>query len=73
MDSGLEAVLCGAGISYLYEQQARPWLESGQLVSMLEEWLPEPEQWQLYYPNRQYMTCGLRACLDYIKSPLPTI
>ena len=73
MDSGLEAVLCGAGISYLYEQQARPWLESGQLISMLEEWLPEPEQWQLYYPNRQYMTCGLRAFLDYIKSPLPTI
>ena len=41
--------------------------------SGLEELLPEPEQWQLYYPNRQYMTCGLRAFLDYIKSPLPPI
>lgn len=71
MDSGLEAALCGAGVSYLYEQQAKPWLESGQLVTMLEEWLPEPEQWQLYYPNRQYMTCGLRAFLDYIKTAQP--
>lgn len=71
MDTGLEAVLCGAGVSYLYEHQCRPWLESGQLICVLEEWLPEPEQWQLYYPNRQYMTCGLRAFLDHIKTTQP--
>lgn len=69
MDAELDAVLMGAGAGYLFYDQVKPYLESGQLVSVLDEWLPERPGFQLYYPNRQYMSCGLRAFLDYIKAP----
>jgi DNA-binding transcriptional LysR family regulator len=67
-DSGLEAVLCGAGVGYLYYDQVKDHLASGRLINVLDEWLPERPSLQLYYPNRQYMSCGLRAFLDYIKA-----
>lgn len=68
MDAILEAVLCGAGIGYLYHQQVAAHLESGRLVPMLEAWLPELPPLQLYYPGRQYMPGPLRAFLDFIKA-----
>jgi DNA-binding transcriptional LysR family regulator len=69
LDSGLEAVLHGAGVGYLYDEQVKSYVASGQLVSVLQAWLPERPGFQLYYPNRQYMSAGLRAFLDYIKAP----
>lgn len=66
-DSVLEAVLNGAGVGYLYHEQVKTYLATGQLVSVLEDWLLERPSLQFYYPNRQYMPCGLRAFLDYIK------
>jgi DNA-binding transcriptional LysR family regulator len=68
LDSALEATLCGAGVGYLNYYQAKPYLESGKLVSVLESWLPERPNLQLYYPRSQYMSCSLRAFLDFIKS-----
>jgi DNA-binding transcriptional LysR family regulator len=68
LDSALEAALCGAGVGYLNYYQAKPYLESGKLVSVLESWLPECPNLQLYYPRSRYMSCSLRAFLDYIKS-----
>lgn len=69
LDSELDAVLLGAGVGYLYYEQVKEHLASGKLVSVLDEWLPERPNFQLYYPNRQYMPFGLRAFLDYIKQP----
>lgn len=66
-DSVLEGVLNGAGVGYLYHEQVKTYLATGQLISVLEDWLPERPSLQFYYPNRQYMPCGLRAFLDYIK------
>ncbi|MCW2477153.1 LysR family transcriptional regulator [Candidatus Symbiopectobacterium sp. NZEC151] len=68
MDSTLEAVLCGAGLGYLYYDQVKAHLANGTLVPVLEEWLPEFPSLQLYYPNRQYMPSPLRAFLDYVKA-----
>lgn len=67
MDAQLDAVLLGAGAGYLLEEQVSQYLQSGQLISVLEEWLPERPGFQLYYPNRQYMSCGLRTFLDFIR------
>jgi DNA-binding transcriptional LysR family regulator len=69
MDAELEAVLTGAGVGFLYYEQVKAYLENGQLISVLEDWLPERPGFHVYYPNRQYMSCGLRAFLDYIKAP----
>ncbi|CAI1529022.1 D-malate degradation protein R [Serratia quinivorans] len=67
MDSALEAVLCGAGLGYLYYEQVKEHLQSGKLAKVLDDWLPERPPLQLYYPNRQYMSGPLRAFIDYIK------
>lgn len=67
LDAVLDAVLSGAGAGYLIEQQVSDYLKSGQLISVLETWLPGRPGFQLYYPNRQYISYGLRAFLDYIK------
>ncbi|MEE4410260.1 MULTISPECIES: LysR family transcriptional regulator [unclassified Serratia (in: enterobacteria)] len=67
MDSALEAVLCGAGLGYLYYEQVKEHLQSGKLIKVLDDWLPERPSLQLYYPNRQYMPGPLRAFIDYMK------
>lgn len=67
MDTELEAVLQGAGVGYLLSEQVSEYLQNGQLESVLDEWLPSRPGFQLYYPNRQYMSCALRAFLDYVK------
>ncbi len=67
IDSALEAVLCGAGLGYLYYEQVKQHLQSGKLIKVLDEWLPKQPSLQLYYPNRQYMSGPLRAFIDYLK------
>ncbi|UGS41194.1 LysR family transcriptional regulator [Pseudocitrobacter corydidari] len=69
MDAELDAVLMGAGVGYLLCEQVNEHLHSGRLESVLEEWLPARPGFQLYYPNRHYMSCGLRAFLDFVKQP----
>ena len=67
VDAELEAVLMGAGIGYLLYEQIREYLDTGRLECVLETGAERPG-FQIYYPNRQYMSCGLRAFLDYVKT-----
>ena len=67
VDAELEAVLMGAGIGYLLYEQIKEYLDTGRLECVLEDWSTERPGFQIYYPNRQYMSCGLRAFLDYVK------
>ncbi|EOM2313946.1 LysR substrate-binding domain-containing protein, partial [Escherichia coli] len=68
VDAELEAVLMGAGIGYLLYEQIKEYLDTGRLECVLEDWSTERSGFQIYYPNRQYMSCGLRAFLDYVKT-----
>ena len=68
VDAELEAVLMGAGIGYLLYEQIKEYLDTGRLECVLEDWSTERPGFQIYYPNRQYMSCGLRAFLDYVKT-----
>ncbi|WP_312683847.1 LysR family transcriptional regulator [Stenotrophomonas chelatiphaga] len=63
----LRAVLDGLGIAYVLEDAARPWLDSGQLVSMLEDWSPPFPGFVLYYPRQRQMTSALRAFVDLLR------
>jgi len=49
----LEAAKCGFGLAYLPEDLVRPYLETGQLVSVLEDWCPLWSGLHLYYPSRR--------------------
>lgn len=68
VDAELDAVLMGAGIGYLLYEQIKDHLDQGRLEYVLEDWTTERPGFQIYYPNRQYMPCGLRAFLDYVKT-----
>lgn len=63
----VRAVLDGLGIAYVLEDAARPWLDSGQLVSMLEDWSPPFPGFVLYYPRQRQMTSALRAFVDLLR------
>lgn len=63
----VRAVLDGVGIAYVLEDAARPWLDAGQLVSVLEDWSPPFPGFVLYYPRQRQMTSALRAFVDMLR------
>lgn len=63
----IEAALAGVALAYVWEDRARPYIESGRLISCLDDWIV-PEDWlYLYYPTRKYLSAGLRAVIDALK------
>jgi len=63
----IEVALAGVALAYVWEDRARPYVDSGQLVACLETWIA-PEDWlYLYYPNRKYMSAGLRAVINALR------
>ncbi|MQT11965.1 LysR family transcriptional regulator [Segnochrobactrum spirostomi] len=63
----IETALAGVALAYVWEDRARPFVESGRLVPCLGNWIV-PEDWlYLYYPTRRYISAGLRAVIDALK------
>ena len=63
----IEAALAGIALAYVWEDRARPYVESGRLVRCLDDWI-EPEDWlYLYYPTRKYLSAGLRAVIEALR------
>jgi DNA-binding transcriptional LysR family regulator len=63
----VEAAAGGLGIAYASEKSARPWLDSGKLVSVLDDWCPPFPGLFLYYPGHRHVPPGLRAFIDVLK------
>jgi DNA-binding transcriptional LysR family regulator len=55
------------GIAYTIEALAEPFLRSGQLVRVLEEWSPSVQGLFLYYPGHRQVPAALRAFIDMIR------
>jgi DNA-binding transcriptional LysR family regulator len=68
-DLALRAAVDGLGIAYTLEALAEPFLRSGQLVRVLEDWSPSLEGLFLYYPGRRQIPAALRALIDMIRAP----
>lgn len=64
----LRSALAGAGITFATEETFRPHIKSGELVSLLEQFLPPFPGFYLYFPNRRNMSSKLRALVDHIKA-----
>ena len=64
----VRTALAGGGITFVTEATIRPYLESGELVSMLEDFLPTFPGFYLYFPARRNMAPKLRALVDHIKA-----
>jgi DNA-binding transcriptional LysR family regulator len=64
----IETALADVALAYVWEDRARPYVESGRLISCLSEWIV-PEDWlYLYYPTRRYISAGLRAVIEALRS-----
>lgn len=63
----IESALAGVALAYVWEDRARPYIESGRLVACLNDWIV-PEDWlHLYYPTRKYLSAGLRAVIEALR------
>lgn len=67
-DVMLEAAIGGAGLAYLFEEQAREAIAAGKLVRVLEDWCPTYPGFFLYYPSRRQLPTALRAFLDFVRN-----
>jgi DNA-binding transcriptional LysR family regulator len=67
IDLAVRAAVDGLGIAYAVEAVAEPFLQSGQLVRVLEDWSPSFEGLYLYYPGHRQVPATLRALIDLIR------
>jgi DNA-binding transcriptional LysR family regulator len=63
----LQAALDGVGLAYVPEEMVRPFIDSGRLVLLLEEWSPVKPGFFLYYSSRRQMPPPLRVFVDFIQ------
>jgi DNA-binding transcriptional LysR family regulator len=68
-DSGLmlEAALSGAGLAYLSHRAVLPYLETGRLQTVLDDWTPTTPALCLYYPGRRHVPRKLRAFIELVR------
>ena len=67
-DLAVRAGVDGLGIAYTIEALARPFLRSGQLVRVLEDWSPSFKGLFLYYPGHRQVPAALRALIDMLRA-----
>jgi DNA-binding transcriptional LysR family regulator len=68
-ETAIRAALDGLGIVYLIDPLVEPYLGSGQLVRVLENWSPCMEGAYLYYHGRRQPPAALRAFIDMVRAP----
>jgi len=62
-----EAAAKGLGIAYVSEHTAAPWIERGDLVTVLDDWCPAIPGLFLYYPGHRHVPPTLKAFIDVLK------
>jgi DNA-binding transcriptional LysR family regulator len=67
-DLAVRAAVDGLGMAYTLEAQVEPFLRSGQLVRVLEDWSPSFEGLFLYYSGHRQVPAALRAFIDMIRT-----
>ncbi|MGY3610437.1 MULTISPECIES: LysR family transcriptional regulator [unclassified Bradyrhizobium] len=63
----LRAALCGAGITFAPEETFHPFVKTGELVPLLEEFLPPFPGFFLYFPQRRNMAPKMRALIEHVR------
>lgn len=63
----LRAALCGAGITFAPQETFRPFVERGELVPLLEDFLPPFPGFFLYFPQRRNMAPKVRALVEHVR------
>lgn len=63
----LRLALAGGGITFAPQETFRPYIENGQLVSMLDDFLPHFPGFYVYFPQRRNIAPKLRALIDHVR------
>ena len=63
----ISSALNGAGITFAMQQTFEPYIASGRLVGLLNDYLPRFPGFFLYFPQRRNMAPKLRALVDHIR------
>jgi DNA-binding transcriptional LysR family regulator len=66
-DLMVQAATDGFGIAYVPESYARPPLDSGRLLTVLEDWCPRIPGLTLYYAGHRHVPSALRAFIDLVR------
>lgn len=64
----IRAALAGGGITIGMEETFLPWLKSGELVSLLQPFLPSFPGFYLYFPSRRNQPPKLRALITHLRA-----
>jgi len=62
----IRAAVDGLGVAYSLDILSEPYLKSGQLVRVLDDWSPAFDGLFLYYPGHRQVPAALRALIDMI-------
>jgi DNA-binding transcriptional LysR family regulator len=68
MNLAIRAAVDGLGIAYTFEANVEPFLRSGQLVRVLEDWSPSFDGLFVYHPSHRQVPAALRAFIDMIRA-----
>ncbi|KQZ58788.1 LysR family transcriptional regulator [Ensifer sp. Root558] len=63
----MRTALSGGGITFALEETFRPYLERGELISVLKDFLPPFPGLFLYFPSRRNMAPKLRALIAHVQ------
>jgi DNA-binding transcriptional LysR family regulator len=62
----MRAAADGVGICNVIESYAEPWLKSGALTPLMEDYAVPFAGWFLYYPSRRHMPLPLKLFADFL-------
>lgn len=64
----IRAAVADGGITFAMDATFRPYIERGELVSILNEYLPPFPGFFLYFPSRRNMAPKLRVLVDHVRN-----
>lgn len=70
-ETGLNAVLGGAGLMYLPEPLVVSYLSDGRLIQVLPKWTATGDGFYIYYSSRHQLPTGLRLLIELIRDRRP--
>lgn len=67
----IDAALAGLGLTLLPDDELMPYLDSGRLVRVLEDWCPSFEGYHLYYPSRRQPSPAFSLVVNALRVSKP--
>lgn len=63
----LDAAMAGLGLAYVPEDLVQPYIGTGHLISVLEDWIPLWSGFHLYYPSRRQPSGAMASLIAALR------